>query len=96
MALARAAPILRVLQSNRSAVRALPVDAAFRESMTRAVALFTDPEASLPHQLRCIIAVLMLHAAVSASDGIEAAPEEKRAAALAVAFGLPASAHPPD
>ncbi|MDF3147503.1 MULTISPECIES: hypothetical protein [unclassified Streptomyces] len=88
--------ILRVLQSDRAAVRALPLDAAFRETMKRAVALFTDPEASPPNPLRSTTAVLMLHTTVSASDGIEAAPEGKQAASLAVALGLPASAQPSD
>ncbi|MFF7882165.1 TetR/AcrR family transcriptional regulator [Streptomyces sp. NPDC020794] len=95
-ALARPAPLLKVFHADWTAVRALPVGAAFQDTMRRVVALFRDTEASLPDQSRCIGAVLTLHAGVLALDDIEAAPEEKRAPALHVALDLLASAHPPD
>lgn len=95
-AVARAAPLFRVFHANRAAVRHLPVGAAFQETTRHVLALFMDAEARLPDQLRCIGAVLTLHAAVLALDDVEAPPEEKQAAALDVALGLLAAARPPD
>jgi len=95
-ALVRAAPLLGVFHANWAAVRDLPVGMALQETMRRVVALFRNTEASLPDQFRCLGAVLTLHAAVLALDDVEAAPEEKRAAALEIALDLLASAHPPD
>jgi AcrR family transcriptional regulator len=92
---ARAGPLFRLFEANRADMRGSAAGTAFRETMTRVVALLTDDDAGLSDQLRCIAALLTLHGAVIALDGIKATPEEKRAAALDIAFDLLASAHPP-
>jgi AcrR family transcriptional regulator len=95
-ALARAGPLFRVFEANRADLRDLAAGTAFQDSMARVVALLREDDASLRDHVCCIGALLTLHAAVIALDGIEATPEEKRAAALDVALGLLASARPPD
>ncbi|MFF3372286.1 TetR/AcrR family transcriptional regulator [Streptomyces sp. NPDC002680] len=93
-ALAQAAPVLAVFRASQAAVRDLPAGVACRETMAHTVALFTEGGASLPDRFRCIAAMLTVHAATLAPDGIEADPEEIRAAALTVALELLAAAHP--
>ncbi|MFJ3780074.1 TetR/AcrR family transcriptional regulator [Streptomyces sp. NPDC090075] len=88
LALARAGPLFRLFEASKAEMRDLAAGTAYRDTMIRVLALLTEDGAGLHEQIRCAGALLILHGAVNALDGIEGTPEEKHAAILDVALGL--------
>ncbi|RKN41821.1 TetR/AcrR family transcriptional regulator [Streptomyces hoynatensis] len=95
--LTRAAPFIRFMQENQAAVRELSIGMDFRERLLQVLALVRNPEGSLSDDMRCVSAILAMHASmhigVFGLRGNEVGAEERRQAALDVAIELVATAH---
>ncbi|MEU8678913.1 helix-turn-helix domain-containing protein [Streptomyces sp. NPDC048560] len=94
-ALASAAPLFRFMQENQATVRDLSIGETIKGRVIGLIDLIKDPEASLTDQVRCISALLTMHAGMFALRDVEGDPEEKRMAVLEVAFELVTRAHDP-
>ncbi|MFJ6392854.1 TetR/AcrR family transcriptional regulator [Streptomyces sp. NPDC091972] len=89
---AHVTPLFGIFQDNGGALRNLAIAATYRDVMKGLMDLFLDPEADLASQLRCVLALLVVHGAPQALAGIGNSTKEERAAALAVALELLVSA----
>jgi AcrR family transcriptional regulator len=87
-----AAPLFRFMQENQATVRELSIGESFRSKISTLNGLLTESESALTAQVRSCTALFALHAGMFAMQGIEADPEEKRAAILEVALDLVAQA----
>ena len=95
--LGRAAPFVRFMQENQAAVRELSIGTDFRDRMLDVLALVRNPEGELSDDMRCVSALLAMHASMHIGVfGLRArhiSPEERRQAALDVAIELVTAAH---
>ncbi|MBM9508569.1 TetR/AcrR family transcriptional regulator [Actinacidiphila acididurans] len=87
-----AAALFRFMQENQATVRELSIGESFRSKVSALNGLLTESESTLTAQVRSCTALFALHAGMFAMQGIEADPEEKRAAILEVALDLVAQA----
>lgn len=94
-ALAGAAPLFRFMQENQATVRDLSIGNTIKDRVIVLVGLIQDPDAALIDQVRCFSALFTMHAGMIALRDVEGDPEEKRKAALEVAFELVTKAHDP-
>ncbi|MDF6020320.1 TetR/AcrR family transcriptional regulator [Streptomyces sp. JH34] len=94
-ALKAAAPLFVFMQENQAAVRELSIGPTMKERAIALVGLIKDPDAQLTDQVRCFTALFAMHAGMMALRDAEGDPEEKRKAALEVAFELVTKAHDP-
>ncbi|NUK03811.1 TetR/AcrR family transcriptional regulator [Streptomyces lunaelactis] len=92
-ALAGAAPLFRFMQENQATLRDLSIGETFKDRMLRMLDLIKEPEAALADQVRCLSALLTMHAGMFLLKDVEGDPEEKRLAVLEVAFDLVSQAH---
>jgi AcrR family transcriptional regulator len=94
-ALKAATPLFVFIQENQATVRELSIGHTMKHRVIALVDLIKDPEAPLADQVRCFTALFAMHAGMMALKDAEGDPEEKRAAALEVAFELVTKAHDP-
>ncbi|MFE3518310.1 TetR/AcrR family transcriptional regulator [Streptomyces sp. NPDC059166] len=94
-ALSKAEPLFVFMQENQAAVRDLSVGHTVKQRTMGLVDLLRDPDAPLTDQVRCLSALITLHAGMLALRDAEGDPEEKRAAALEVAIELVTRAQGP-
>lgn len=92
-ALAGASPLFRFMQENQATVKELRIGELFRTRMMGMRDILIDPQAELIDQVRCVSAMFTLHAGMFALSDIDADPEERRMAVLAVATDLVTQAH---
>lgn len=94
-ALRAAAPLFVFMQENQATVRELSIGHTMKHRVIALVDLIKEPDAALADQVRCFSALFTMHAGMMALRDAEGDPEEKRAAALEVAFELVTRAHGP-
>ncbi|WNI17102.1 TetR/AcrR family transcriptional regulator [Actinacidiphila sp. ITFR-21] len=87
-----ASALFRFLQENQASVRDLAIGEPIKVRLGRLGELIKTPGASMSAQVRCMTALVTMHAGIFAMQGIEGDPEEKRAAVLEVALDLVAQA----
>jgi AcrR family transcriptional regulator len=92
-ALRDAAPLFRFMQENQATVRELRIGELFKNRMIEMRDIIVDPDADLVDQVRCISAMVTLHAGMFVLQDVKADPEEKRRAVLEVATDLVRQAH---
>ncbi|WP_432105165.1 TetR/AcrR family transcriptional regulator [Streptomyces sp. bgisy091] len=94
-ALRTAEPLFVFMQENQAAVRDLSIGRTVKQRAMSLIDLLKDPDAPLTDQVRCLSALITLHAGVMALRDAEGDPEEKRKAALEVAIELVTRAEGP-
>ncbi|MFI0780806.1 TetR/AcrR family transcriptional regulator [Streptomyces sp. NPDC021212] len=94
-ALADVEPLLRFMQENQATVRDLSIGQVFKDRMIAMSGLLRYPDATLTDQVRCMTALVSMHAGLFAMQTIEGDREEKRQAVLEVALDLLTQAHAP-
>ncbi|MFD6415605.1 TetR/AcrR family transcriptional regulator [Streptomyces sp. NPDC060194] len=92
-ALADAAPLFRFMQENQATVRELSIGDSFKERVHALIELMQVPDASLKDQVRCVSALVTLHAGSFHLWNVDGDPEDKRKAVLEVAVDLVRQAH---
>ncbi|MEU1082427.1 helix-turn-helix domain-containing protein [Streptomyces sp. NPDC005908] len=92
-ALAAAAPLFRFMQENQATIRELRIGELFKTRMFGLRDILIDPDADLVDQVRCVSALLTLHAGMHILQDTESDPEDKRKAVLEVAVDLITQAH---
>ncbi|MBC9717955.1 TetR/AcrR family transcriptional regulator [Streptomyces sp. TRM66268-LWL] len=88
-----AGPIFRFMQENQATVRELSIGEMFKDRIFELMAILKEPDAPLADQVRCISALITMHAGNFHLQDAEGDPEEKRAAVLEVAIDLVTQAH---
>ncbi|MFE0453029.1 TetR/AcrR family transcriptional regulator [Streptomyces sp. NPDC058914] len=88
-----AAPLFRFMQENQATVRELRIGDSFKDRMSGLRDIIIDPEAPLADQVRCVSALITLHAGMHFLHDLDGDPEEKREAVLEVAVDLVTQAH---
>ncbi|MET9444217.1 TetR/AcrR family transcriptional regulator [Streptomyces sp. NPDC006610] len=91
--LADAAPLFRFMQENQATLRELRIGDAFKERMSGLLGILVDPDASLTDQVRCVSAIVTMHAGMYWTQDLEGDLEDKRRAVLEVAFDMVTQAH---
>lgn len=92
-ALMDAAPLFRFMQENQATIRELRIGEMFKTRMLGLRDILIDPDADLVDQVRCVSALLTMHAGMHVLQHVESDPEEKRKAVLEVAIDLITQAH---
>ncbi|WP_406147964.1 TetR/AcrR family transcriptional regulator [Streptomyces sp. NBC_01012] len=92
-ALKAATPLFVFMQENQATVRELSIGHTMKNRVVALVDLVKDPDAPLIDQVRCFTALFAMHAGTLALRESEGDPDEKRKAALEVAFELVTKAH---
>jgi AcrR family transcriptional regulator len=92
-ALSGAGPLFRFMQENQATVRELRIGDSFKDRMRGLRDIFVDPDADLVDQVRCISALITMHAGMFVLKDLDGDPETKRAAVLEVAVDLITQAH---
>ncbi|MFE9626954.1 TetR/AcrR family transcriptional regulator [Streptomyces sp. NPDC006527] len=88
-----AAPLFRFMQENQATVRELRIGDSFKDRMSGLRDIIIDPDAPLADQVRCVSALITLHAGMHFLHDLDGDPEEKREAVLEVAVDLVTQAH---
>ncbi|MFI9548204.1 TetR/AcrR family transcriptional regulator [Streptomyces sp. NPDC052016] len=88
-----AAPLFRFMQENQATVRELRIGDSFKDRMSGLRDIIIDPDAPLADQVRCVSALITLHAGMHFLHDLDGDPEEKREAILEVAVDLVTQAH---
>lgn len=91
-----ASRFFRFIQENQATVRDLSVGETLKNNVHALNSLLREEDSSMTAQVRCITALVAMHAGMFAMQNIEGDPEEKRAAILEVALDLVAQAEAPD
>ncbi|KUN09976.1 TetR family transcriptional regulator [Streptomyces yokosukanensis] len=91
--LADAEPLFRFMHDNQGTVRDLRIGDIFKDRMRDLRDIFTDPEAPLVDQVRCVSAMFTLHTGMFVMKDMDGDPEERREAVLEVALDLVTQAH---
>ncbi|MFJ2111128.1 MULTISPECIES: TetR/AcrR family transcriptional regulator [unclassified Streptomyces] len=91
--LSDAAPLFRFMQENQATVRDLRIGASFKDRMLHLLDLIQVPDATMVNRVRCMSAIVTMHAGMLALSDVEGDPEEKRAAILEVSTELVSEAH---
>ncbi|MET8475490.1 TetR/AcrR family transcriptional regulator [Streptomyces sp. NPDC006422] len=92
-ALADAAPLFRFMQENQATMRELSIGENFKERMTSLLDHLLPEDVSLTDRVRCLSALISMHAGMFILRDVEGDPEEKRKAILEVASDLVTRAH---
>lgn len=80
--------MVRFLQENQTAFKGLSSGVRMRERFTELAALLAGGDASITALLKMRLALVAIHFGTFAKDELPGSPEERRAAALAVALEL--------
>lgn len=92
-ALRQAFPLFRFAQENQATLRELSVGETFKERLTALRDILQIPGAAMTDQVRCVSALLTMHAGAFTLQDIEGDPEDKWKAVLEVAQELVTTAH---
>ncbi|MFZ3569831.1 TetR/AcrR family transcriptional regulator [Streptomyces sp. BH097] len=92
-ALAHAAPLFRFMQENQATMRELSIGENFKERMTSLLDHLLPEDVTLTDRVRCLSALVSMHAGMFILKDVEGDPEEKRKAILEVASDLVTRAH---
>ncbi|MDF6043136.1 TetR/AcrR family transcriptional regulator [Streptomyces sp. JH14] len=95
-ALIGAAPLFRFMQENQAAMRDLSVGETSKKRLMELLDLLKEPDAALADQVRCVSALISMHAGMFFLKDVGGDVEDKREAVLEVAVGLVTQAHSPD
>ncbi|WP_415948184.1 TetR family transcriptional regulator [Streptomyces sp. KLOTTS4A1] len=88
-----AVPLFRFMQENQATVRELSIGDMFKDRLMGLMDVLKEPDAALADQVRCISALITMHAANFHLGDDDGDPEERRAAILEVAVDLVTRAH---
>jgi AcrR family transcriptional regulator len=78
----------RLLQDVRTSMRELSVGDQLQQRMRTMIRLLTDPDAPALAQLKCVMALASINAAMFALQDTDTLPEERHAAGLTLALEL--------
>ncbi|MFI5664237.1 TetR/AcrR family transcriptional regulator [Streptomyces sp. NPDC051684] len=92
-ALDDAAPLFRFMQENQATMRELSIGENFKERMTSLLDHLLPEDVTLTDRVRCLSALISMHAGMFVLRDVEGDPEEKRKAILEVASDLITRAH---
>ncbi|AXK36131.1 TetR/AcrR family transcriptional regulator [Streptomyces armeniacus] len=92
-ALSRAQPLFRFIQENQASLRDLSLGERLKKRMFTLSALLVEEDADLVDRVRATTSLFTMHAAIVAMHDSGDAPEDRRQAALTVAYELITSAH---
>jgi AcrR family transcriptional regulator len=88
-----ASRLFRFMQENQATMRELSIGETFKSRIGALGALLKEPDFSMTDQVRCMTALISMHAGMFAMQDIDGDPVAKRLATLEVAQGLIADAH---
>ncbi|MFF5345801.1 TetR/AcrR family transcriptional regulator [Streptomyces althioticus] len=92
-ALMGAAPLFRFMQENQATIRELSIGDMFKTKMLGLRDILIDPDADLVDQVRCVSALVTLHAGMHVLQEVESDPGKRQEAVLEVAVDLITQAH---